>query len=69
MIPIDSDEFEHKTSYIENIISLSFCAYIKHSKQISDVTWTSILVLMLICYSSNEHDDVSNIHGCYFKSY
>jgi hypothetical protein len=60
------NEFWHEASCIRNVILLSFYAYIKHLKQGLDATWTSVLVLMLICHSSNENDDVSNARCCYF---
>jgi hypothetical protein len=51
-----SDECCYETSYIENVVSLSFYAYVKRPKQSSDATWASILVRMLPRHSSHGHD-------------
>jgi hypothetical protein len=43
-----------------------FYAYIKHPKRSSDATWTSILILMLTCHSSNGHDNCKNSSNGYW---
>jgi hypothetical protein len=56
--PLISDEFRQEISCIENVISLSFCAYVKRPKQSSDVTCASFLVWMLSRHCSNRRENI-----------
>jgi hypothetical protein len=52
------DEFWYETSYIENVISLPFYAYVECQKRITNTILTSVLIWMWSCHSSHRHDDV-----------
>jgi hypothetical protein len=50
-----SDEILYEISYIRNIISLYFCAYVEYKKWSPNAILETVLVWMWSCHSSHGH--------------